>query len=268
MKISESQKREFHKLLERNPELDFDEEFIRTTNFERKIINDFGFEGIEFILKKDSPKSNFFPLENFPKESPWFNLNSKSISNLISENFNSLENVIPDLISALKERCKFIFLEKTGQNWFLCYFLDCKLYDGRDYYRIYKGGIPNLNPKPNEYLAKNNWDIPKDLKRFYAIHDGFGELTDCNFILNCNELRLLGELMNPVCKEYDNYPEGYKFDDLLEFFPDGSGNCQCFFRYQSETNFTVDWDHDTWELGEKENFFDFINEILSEIDEE
>lgn len=77
--------------------------------------------------------------------------------------------------------------------------------------------------------------------------------------------------MNSICEKnnYD-YPEDYKFEDLLEFFPDGAGNVQCFYRenldYQNAQ--TVDWDHEVWEISGKVGFYEFIDERISEIDEE
>lgn len=50
---------------------------------------------------------------------------------------------------------------------------------------------------------------------------------------------------------------------MLSFF---GGNAQCF--YKNNSNLTVDWDHEIWEISNEVGFFEFINERMSEIDEE
>jgi len=47
-----------------------------------------------------------------------------------------------------------------------------------------------------------------------------------------------------------------------------AGNAQCFYRFNSNNNLTVDWDHETWEVSNQMKFFEFINQRMSEIDEE
>ena len=74
--------------------------------------------------------------------------------------------------------------------------------------------------------------------------------------------------MNPITKRQNVALTDYKFDDLLEFFPDGAGNAQCFLRVGTDIDATVDWDHETWEISEGMSFYDFVDERLSQIDEE
>ncbi|MCG8579928.1 MAG: SMI1/KNR4 family protein, partial [Bacteroidales bacterium] len=171
-------------------------------------------------------------------------------------------------LSSMKERCLFIYAEQVDSTWHLHYLLKMKLYDDRDYYRVYTGGIPLMNADINTILKKYDWHIPKDLNDFYKIHNGFGEIYNANFVMSNNDIRVMGEMMNPICKEQNSFPENYKFDDLLEFFPDGAGNAQCFYRYKPINNLTVDWDHETWEISNQMGFFEFINQRMSEIDEE
>lgn len=141
-----------------------------------------------------------------------------------------------------------------------------KLYDDRDYYRVYTGGEPLLNAEPNKNLKTYNWNIPNDLKAFYKIHNGFGEIYEANYIMANEDIKVMAEMMNPICKEQNVKPDGYSFNDLLEFFPDRAGNTQCF--YKNIGNSTVDWDHEVWEISGEIDFFEFINERMSEIDEE
>lgn len=256
----------FRDELKNNSEKDSSLEFIQTTNLENDIINEYGFSGIKLILLETKNVTNLYNLGKFPKDCPWSNLNDKTISEFITKNFSPISKKIPDIIDSLKERCKFIFVEKKEYNWYLHYLLSMKLYDGRDYFRIYTGGSPLLNPKPNDNLAQFDWCIPNDLKELYSIHNGFGEFYDANFIMANEDIKVMAEMMDPICEEQDIKPEGYSFDDLLEFLPDGSGNAQCFYKKDGEM--TVDWDHDIWKISEEIGFFEFINERLAEIDEE
>lgn len=264
---TEAEKNKWIDLLRSDSTKGFDEEWTRVTNLERKIIDDYGFEGIKF-LKKDNNSEHYFQLGAFPKSCPWFKYNELSLEDFIDANFKIIKEAINDLIEAIKERCILIYAEQRAHEWVLHYLLDAQLYDERAYFRIYTGGPPNDRAKVNEHLQMFDWTIPLDLEIFYAIHDGFGEGNDCNYIASSKELRVLGELMNPISKEQNIKPEGYAFNDLLEFCPDGGGNAQCFYRNGKEDVTTVDWDHETWEISEEERFFEFINKRMTEIDEE
>jgi hypothetical protein len=265
--LSEADKLIFREELKHNSEKEFDEEFIRSTNLERKLINEYGFEGIKLIFENRN-STNYFLLGEFPKDCPWVKNNKEQIEKVIEINFSKIKNKLPDLISSMKERCKFIYAEKEKNKWKLHYLMEAKLHDKRDYYRVYTGGMPINNSIENENLLKFGWTLPKDLKEFYTIHNGFGEIDELGYILNMDEIRVMGEMMNPICEEQNVKPEEYSFDNLLEFFPDGAGNAQCFLRGETGNNVTVDWDHEIWELSNEESFYEFINERLAEIDEE
>ena len=244
---------------------DYNSEFIRITNLKNKIINKYGFEGIKLVFESRN-SSNYYRLGEFPKECPWTGLNDKSIADFINVNFKSISKRTSNLLSTLKDRCKFIYAEKKEDTWQLHYLLGMKLYDNRDYFKIYTGGAPLLNPEPNKNLKKYNWNVPTDLKTFYAVHNGFGEIRNAYFIMANDDIKVMAEIMNPICKEQSVNPKGYSFDNLLEFYPDGAGNAQCF--YKNNSNSTVDWDHEVWRISEKIGFFEFINERMSKIDEE
>lgn len=268
--ISEEQKEFFKLQLQRDSSKDFSSEFIRTTDMERKIINEHGFDGIKLVFETQNSE-NYFQLGEFPSNCPWAGFNNLDLIGCIEANFKAIENKIPNLLEAMKDRCRFIYVERKETDWKMHYFLDMTLFDGREYYRIYAGGKPNPNPQPNETLTKFGWTVPFDLAEFYAIYDGFGEIADANFILSSQEISVMGEMMNQLCKDQGfPLPEEYNFNDLLEFFPDGAGNVQCFYRKNSDSEnmLTVDWDHETWEISEESDFYDFIDERMSALDEE
>ncbi|PID47056.1 MAG: hypothetical protein CR967_05755 [Proteobacteria bacterium] len=104
-------KEKYRKELKRDDKKEFDTEFIRTTNLENEIINKYGFNGIKLIFESKN-SANFYQLGEFPNDCPWSSLNDKTITEFISDNFQPISNKIPNLISSLKERCKFIFAEK------------------------------------------------------------------------------------------------------------------------------------------------------------
>jgi hypothetical protein len=264
-KLGLSLAQEYRMALQRDPQQPFQDEFFRTTNLEYYLIDRFGFPGIQLVFEYRN-SANFFELGSFPPDCPWYALNGLNKTGFITANFSSIKHKIPDLLKAITERCWFIYAEKNGDSWQLHYLLKIKLYDGRGYYRIFTGGAPNKNPMANENLRKYQWEIPDELKLFYQIHDGFGEIYDGMAILNSTALKVMADMMNPISEAEKNLPEGYRFEDLLEFFPDGAGNSQCFYR--KAKGLTVDWDHETWELGEKMNFFVFINQQMSLLDEE
>lgn len=97
--------------LKRDSEKEFNLEFIRTTNLENEIINKYGFNGIKLVFESKN-SSNFHKLGKLPKDCPWSNLNDKTNTEFITENFKPISKKVPNLISSLKERCKFIFAEK------------------------------------------------------------------------------------------------------------------------------------------------------------
>ncbi len=266
--LQEPEKSIFRKALILDSEKGFDEEFNRTTNLEKRLIDEFGFAGIQLIFENKN-SANYFALGDFPSTCPWAKLNDQPIEKLIESNFLPVQQKLPMLIAAMQERCKFIFAEqKTSATWQLHYLMEGKLYDQRDYYRIYTGGMPSPEAKENASLVKFGWTLPADLKAFYAIHDGFGEINDAGGVLSQDQLVVKGEMMNPICKNLNTQPDDYRYDDLLEFFPDGAGNAQCFLRTASGNNTTVDWDHETWEISGEESFYSFVDERLAQMDEE
>lgn len=273
-KLTSELQEKYRNELKRDTKKDFKIEFRRITNLENKILNQYGFDGVKLLFESKN-STNYYQLGEFPKECPWTEFNKKSIKEFIESNFKPISEKVPSLITTLKNRCSFIYAEKKENTWHLHYLLKKKLNDGRDYFLVYTGGKPLLNPKPNKSLKYYKWDIPKDLKLFYKIHNGFARLEYgiAEGVLDNESIYILAKYMNKVSEEDNIKPEGYVFEDLLEFFPDGGGNAQCF--YKNNSNVTVFWDHETWEISgetsqipEEIEFYKFIDKKLSQIDEE
>jgi hypothetical protein len=257
--MDEQVRNEHRELLKWNPANKAAAEFVRTTNLERQLIEQYGFEAIRFIFD-DRNSANYFPLGQFPDGCPWAHLNALDRRSAIVKLFAPIAMDVPALVTALSERCGHLYAEKEEARWVLHYFLHMVLHDGRPYYKIYTGGPPNPSPQVNSSLAKYYWGIPRDLAHLYSVHDGFGP------ILGCQRISVMAEMMDSICEEQNAYPEGYEFCDLLEFHPDGMCNAQCFDRCGGESA-TVDWDHETWELSNSQDFFPYIDERLSQLDE-
>lgn len=251
--------------LKRDTAKEFNPEFVRTTNLEYSIIETYGFEGVKLVLERQNSKG-FYLLGDFPAACPWSGLNATTNTEFIDQNFKSISKDIPTLLASLKNRCKFIYAEKRENTWQVHYLLEMKLYDDRSYFKIYTGGAPLLNAAPNKNLKAYDWQVPDDLKKFYSVHNGFGEINDANFVMGNDDIKVMAAMMDPICKEQNTCPEGYSFSDLLEFFPDGARNAECF--HKNGSNMTVDWDHEVWEISGEVGFFEFINERMAEIDEE
>lgn len=234
-------------------------EFVRTTNLESQLIEQYGFDAIRFIFE-DRNSANYFLLGQFPDDCPWAYLNSLDRRSAIEKIFAPIAKDVPALVEALSERCGYLYAEKQESTWLLHYFLHIVLADGRPYYKIYTGGPPKPSPQVNASLAKYYWGIPGDLARLYSVHDGFGP------ILSSQRISVMAEVMDPICEKQNAHPQDYEFCDLLEFHPDGMCNAQCFNRCGGESA-TVDWDHETWELSNSQDFFTYVDERLSQLDE-
>jgi hypothetical protein len=256
----EQLKNEYGDQLKRDPAKEFGPEFVRTTDLERKLVDQYGFDAIRLIFE-DANSANYFPLGRFPDDCPWAYLNGLDIGSAIEKVFAPIAAEIPMLVETLCERCGHLYAEKAEATWVLHYFLDMTLYDGRPYYLVYSGGPPSPRVQVNACLAKYDWPIPGELARLYAIHDGFGP------ILSSADITVMAEMMDPICKEQNVFPEEYEYRGLLEFHQDGAGNAQCFHRQDGEFT-TVDWDHEVWEISGPQDFFEYVDERLSQVDEE
>lgn len=253
-------RRKFGPQLKRDPDKDFDTEFERTTDLERRLIDDYGFEGIRVLLE-DPDRESLYPHGSFPGDCPWVHLNRLSKAEGVQSVFAPIAERLPSLMAVLDDRCEYLYAERRPDRWVLHYLLTMKLYDGRRYFNIYPGGPPNLQPEPNPRLTKYDWLIPDDLARLYRVHDGFGP------ILGSDQLEVMAEAMDPICAELRAYPEAYEYCDLLPFHHDDAGNNQAFYRGDGAMT-TVDWDHEVWEISAGREFFEYVDATLSDLDEE
>lgn len=243
--------------------LPFEQEFCRTTDLERSILDRFGRPGAEFILLQN----NLVP--SFDAACPW-KIEGLEAVDAVDKVLSPLRSLLPKFVSALEERIRWIVPVRSGSDWELVYLVDRALYDGRPYYGLIVGGAPNSAPRLSDRAESSGWQVPQAMKLLCSVHDGFGALD--SGILPGGYLVDLGELMDPIAKEQSFVPDNYEFQDLLEFCRDGAGNCQAFHRkFRNDADpMTVDWDHETREISGEMPFFEFVDErLLSQIlDEE
>ena len=115
-KLTSEAKHHLPSQLKTEPEKEFNPEFIRTTDLKQKIHTPYGFEGAKLRCESRN-SSNYYVLAEFPKDSPWSALNDKSVSDFFAMNFTSISEKIPNLVSALTERCKSIYAETKNGSW-------------------------------------------------------------------------------------------------------------------------------------------------------
>ena len=261
--LSEKDKTYFKQQLEKVESKKSDAEFIRITDLERKLVDLYGYEGIKLVIGINDDSKNY-QLGKFPVDCPWAPLNEITAAQFIDSNFRSLSQQLPAMIISMKERCHYIYAERSETGWELHYFIDQVLFDGRRSFTIYSGGVPN--PAPADSLLPFGWSIPPMLRKFYAIHDGFNDLNGID-ILSSREIGVL----DPESKENRKPPPGYTFNDLLVVIDYASDYEDCFLRErgQKTSNFMAEWDEDSWIITPKNiDFFSFINESFSHPDEE
>lgn len=253
--LDELTRERFTQALQHDKAKKFDDEYQRTTDLERKILDDYGLAGAQFIVRH-----NGFVVAD-ASTCPWQLAGLDAVA-AVRQVLAPLRDHLPEFIAALEQRIRWVIPARIEDAWVLVYLTDYALYDGRKYYQLIVGGAPNVAPRLPQRAASLGWVVPRSLRTLYQVHDGLG--ANGSGILACRHLVDLGEIMDPIAAEQDFIPDGYRFQDLLEFRPDGSGNCQAFHRQSRDESDppTVDWDHETREISGTTPFFDYADEEL------
>jgi hypothetical protein len=234
----------------------FDDEFARTTNLERAILDEHGRLGAEFLLQR-------IGFESTGDGTPWSVTSFEDARVVVRDVFSSLRADLPYFVDVLEDRVLWVFAGRIAATPTLAYVTDRVLYDGRRYFEVLFGGAPTTTPRLSDRAESLGWVVPRSLRSLCAVHDGLRS-TDRG-LSQCRELVDLGEIMDPIAAEQQYVPTGYRFQDLLEFFPDGSGNGQSFHRRHRDDDDppTVDWDHETREISDESSFFEFTDQALA-----
>lgn len=231
------------------------ERYQRTTSLQRAILDQYGRRGAEFIMAQQGL------LAGVDGSCPW-RLDDLAPAAAIDQVFGALASRLPRFISALKERVRWVIPARRDEAWVLVYVADCVLRDGRPYFQLVVGGAPDPAPRlsPRAYYA--GWSVPESLRMLCQVHDGIA--AGAQGVLAARRMADLGEIMEGIEEEQPSASHACR--DLLEFHPDGAGNCQAFFRraiYDPDPH-TVFWDHEANALSGAMPFFDYVDQMLAE----
>ncbi|NOT03095.1 MAG: SMI1/KNR4 family protein [Anaerolineales bacterium] len=217
--------------------------------------------GLKIIqhLKNYWHESSFelFEYGSFPLECPWQIVQKQVQKDFIKNIFQPI--AIPITLDRLIENCQSIYALLESNKWFLIYAID------EDTFLC--GGEPTNTPILPVNVISDGWELPDDLRVFYSVHNGFGTLWSLEIfwsshcILPDNKL----DTLNSFFKDDPDFNFAIDPKYLLQFFPDGLGNQQCFYKLKTGELTTVDWDHETREIYHQENFWGFVDRRLFEL---
>lgn len=255
----------------------------RTTHFDKDASHDhlirWDREAVASIFNQNRDVSiEVRGLDTLPGNHSWRQLVGLAPAEAIRQQFASLLQCAPRWVDAFADALRAIYtMELEGQHVLL---YACEKQEGsgsrrRSVVSLLVGGpsldsvqLGALDERLSEYALTHRWQVPGELRAFYAIHHGFGRVPswgtyfDAGSIYPTDLLSVLGELMSSIAKEQAFVPDGYGFDDLLTFFDDGAGNRRSFFRREAGVDpiGVVDWDHETREIGDVTSFWDFLED--------
>jgi hypothetical protein len=253
---------------------DFDACWRRTSRRRHEVVRDLSSEGVRLWLLADDVRFEALcrPGEVPPDAGcPWELPVGIDPAAVVERYFGHLANKLPMTFDALREECRLTLTLRQAGRWQLLYVLPYTHSDGQDSWQFIGGGPPLADPQLPKKVRNLGWRMPKPLREFYAFHDGFGSGHYDNpygwsqLLEPCSRLRLLSDHVDTLANGAD-----YDGRDLLEFFPDGTGNGQYFRRHTPEDDDppTFDWDHETWELSGPADFFDFLDGELIRLEDE
>lgn len=216
-----------------------------------------------------SEYEGLYPVSQLPSSCPWQFDPTLEIDQIIELIFQPIKSNLPQTVQTIRERCQSIFALLYQDKWYLLYVVKIVLRDDSFSFKILGGGQPTTSPQLRKEVIELGWTVPNELRLFYQVHNGLGDfslpwqIAVWDTVLPDWQLRVLGEHSDKeAVTEYDP-------NDLLEFFPDGGGNGQYFYRAGDSMGdlWTVDWDHETTEISKPERFWDFVDRELSKVDE-
>lgn len=250
-------KEQYKKELEYNPKKDFYSEFDRTSELQMEIINTYGFEGLQLVLKNE----NIINLGSFPADCPWHSINNYDIPKAIDATFSIEGKTIESgFIDEIKNRCFNIFTEKTKDGWQLSYVISFKLYTEKSLYSVITGGTPQTTDALQKIFKKLNWEMPDELNEFYSIHNGL--FKDGETIVTP------AERLQNLKKTYPDLEEltELKPEDVLRIADDGAGNLIGYVRHHEYLD-VIDIDHETLEINNMYGLFGYLDSRFEQLDE-
>ena len=200
-----------------------------------------------------------------PSISPWPLSNTDSLTHAIQTLFEPLTDHLPKTIALVQARCENLFvLRLQNDQWLLLFILQAFDQERCSYSYLLGAGQPASSPQLSSELIQDNWTIPQSLKSFYAVFNGFGSIDLPWQIIPFDCILPDTELLK-IEASWDAQPK-----HALLFYPDGAGNGQCFCQPSQDTDvdITFDWDHETEEFSRPMPFWEFMDQQLSQIDNE
>jgi hypothetical protein len=253
---------------------DFHACWNRTSRRRHEVVRDLGIDGVRLWLLADNVRFELLcgPGDVPPNAGcPW-ELPAEIEPAAVAERyFGPLADKLPMTFEAPQEESRFTVALRQAGRWRMLYVLPYTQRGGLGYWQFIGGGPPLADAQLPKAISDLGWRMPRPLREFYAIHDGFGRGHYDNpfgwsqILEPCSRLNLLNDFV-------DTLGNGAEYDgrDLLEFFPDGAGNGQYFHRRTPDDDDppTFDWDHETWQLSGPNDFFEFLDEQLVQMAEE
>lgn len=228
--------------------------FQRTMRLQREILDQYGRRGAEFIMAQQGL------MAGLSDQSPW-HLDALDPVAAVEQVLAPVAHRLPRLMAALRERIRYVIPARRNDACVLVYVTDRVLRDGRPYFQLLVGGAPNPAPQLAPRATYMHWQVPASLQALCCVHDGF--LAGSQGVLAAHRMADLGEIMEGI--EEEQPAPTHACRDLLEFHPDGAGNCQAFFRQGrgDPDPGTVFWNHESNELTHAMPFFDYVDQVLA-----
>ncbi len=250
---------------------DFTERLTNLWSAQMETVSQYGRDGLMLVLdyeinrytdKKNLKNLQIMHYTEAPNDCPWHHLHLLPLSEAIRK---AWEASPMEFSKALEEECEDLFAVHASGKWFLIYAFKTANYQGAEYYEFFSGREPHPDAQLPKELIAAGWKMPEDLKAFYAVHGNFGDVlgslddTSVGCISSVYKLEASLTFLEEYVEEWE---ADYSFFDLLPFCEDGAGNSQNFYKAKPENSsyLTVDWDHETKEISQGENFADYINE--------
>ncbi|MCB0018317.1 MAG: hypothetical protein KDE09_11045 [Anaerolineales bacterium] len=206
-----------------------------------------------------------FGKDEWPSDCPWPRPGDETLAWTIRANFVVCAQLLPKTVNMLSARCLALFALRYGGRWYLLHLLSSQDHNGQAALSLLAGGQPTLKPRLAQPEVDMGWLVPGELATFYSSFNGFGLFEMSPTIATWYtvepdyKLRHLGRYLDsPTCS-------GVNLSDLLCFYPDGAGNCQCFYRRAAQPLTTVDWDHEVNDISKFTPFWAFVDEQLSSL---
>lgn len=230
------------------------EQYRRITGLQRSVIDEYGRRGAEFLMAQQGLVSGV------DDSCPW-KLEGRTAAEAVDHVLGPVREHLPRFIAVLKERVRWVIPARRAGAWVLVYVTDRALRDGQPYFQLVVAGAPTHEPALSPRALHMGWHLPQSLARLCRVHDGI--CASQYGILPARRMADLGEIMHGI--EEEPAPGQHACKDLLEFHPDGAGNCQAFFRRDMDDTdpVTVYWDHETNVLSNFAPFFEYADQALA-----